>query len=361
MTTATRAEYFLLKPLLQRIQQEDQFELVLVVTGTHLSEFHGATYQDIEQDGFVINYKIPLDLTRDSRKATVEVLGALTSEMGNVLEIENPHLVIILGDRYEMLGVAQASLLFSIPIAHLHGGELTLGAYDDAIRHSISKMSTWHFVSAEAHRQRVIQLGESPSRIFNVGALGIENILKQKQEVGYPLFNYPYLLITYHPETNVSDDRLEELLGALNNFKQFHLIFTGANADNRGMRINQRLKEYCHLNPNADYVMNLGKDYLNVLNYAKVVIGNSSSGIIEAAYLETPTVNCGHRQRGRLAPDSVYHCEMEKMDIEQAIYAALGHAAPYEYLFGEGNASSMIVDVLKGMNNFYVDKEFIDQ
>lgn len=360
VVTATRAEYFLLKPLIQRIQGQEEFELVLVVTGTHLSDFHGNTFQDIEKDGFIINHKIPLDLSLDSQESTVKALGTVTSETGKVLEYEKPHLVIVLGDRYEVLGVAQAALLFNIPLAHLHGGELTLGAYDDAIRHSISKMSNWHFVSAETHRQRVIQLGEDPNRIFNVGALGIENILKQKAEVGRPLFENPYLLITYHPETNAAEDRLEELLEALNSFKEFDFIFTGANADNRGIRINQRLKEYCNVNHNAKFIMNLGKDYLNVLKYAKAVVGNSSSGIIEAAYLETPTVNCGHRQRGRLAPDSVYHCEMERTDIEKAIHAALGHGSSYEYLFGEGNASSMIVDVLRRINNFHVNKEFID-
>lgn len=360
VVTATRAEYFLLKSIIQRIQDQEEFELVLVVTGTHLSDFHGNTFQDIEKDGFKIDYKIPLDLSLDSQKATVTALGTITSKMGMILEKEEPNLVIILGDRYEMLGVAQATLLFNIPLAHLHGGELTLGAYDDAIRHSISKMSTWHFVSAEVHRQRVIQLGEDPTRIFIVGALGIENILKQKAEVGRPLFENPYLLITYHPETNVSDDRLEELLEALSKFKAYNLVFTGANADNRGVRINKRLKEYCRTNHNAQFIMSLGKDYLNVLRYAEVVIGNSSSGIIEAAYLETPTVNCGHRQRGRLAPDSVYHCEMERTDIERAIYSALNHGVSYEYLFGEGHASSLIVDILRRTKNFHVNKEFID-
>lgn len=360
VVTATRAEYFLLKSLMNRIRHQEEFELVLVVTGTHLSEFHGNTYKDIEKDGFIIDYKIALDLSEDSQKFTVNALGTVTSKVAGILEVEEPNLVILLGDRYEILGVAQATLLFNIPLAHLHGGELTLGAYDDAIRHSISKMSTWHFVSAEIHRRRVIQLGEDPKRVFNVGALAIENILKQKEEIGLPLFEDPYLLITYHPETNVSDDRLEELLEALSRFKKHNLIITGANADNRGIRINDRLKEFCHAHSNAKFIMNLGKDYLNALRYAEAVIGNSSSGIIEAPYLETPTVNCGHRQLGRLAPDSVYHCKMERKDIENAIHSALNHGTSYEYLYGDGHASSMIVDVLKRTKNFHVNKEFID-
>lgn len=360
VVTATRAEYYLLKPLLEKIKLQEELELILVATGTHLSDCFGNTYKDIERDYFQINHKVYLDLKDDSRKSTAKALGEITVEMAKILEEELPDIVIILGDRYEMLGVSQSALLLNIPIAHLHGGELTLGAYDDAIRHSISKMSTWHFVSAEVHRQRLLQLGEEPYRVFNVGALGVDNILNEKENIGKPIIDGSYLLITYHPETNKQVDRLDQLLEALGEYKHYKLVITGANADSRGSSVNRKLKDFAQENENATFYMNLGANYLNVLAHAKVVVGNSSSGIIEAAYLSTPTVNCGDRQKGRLAPSSVYHCKMEKSDIIDAINLALVHELPYEYVFGNGQATTKIINTLKEINDYHVIKEFND-
>lgn len=367
VVTGTRAEYGLLKELMQMIQKDEAFDLQLLVTGTHLSHEFGLTYKQIEQDGFVINEKIEMLISSDTPTAVVKSLGLATIDFATAFQRLEPDLIVVLGDRYEMLAVAQTALILQIPIAHIHGGENTFGAYDDAIRHSITKMATWHFASTEEHRNRIIQLGEHPSRVFNVGAIGIGNIFNINlllKETLYESLNLkqdkPFFLITQHSETNGSSEVIEDLLQVLNDY-DVNLVFTKANADNGGREINQKIKDFTEINSNAKLFDSLGQlKYLSAVKHASVVIGNSSSGLIEVPYLNTPTVNIGNRQKGRACPSSVFHVSLEKQDIKKGIDEALKFNGPYEQIFGDGHATEKIINVLKSLKTFKVQKEFYD-
>lgn len=367
IVTGTRAEYGLLKELLYSIQNTEELDLQLVVTGTHLSNEFGLTYEQIEQDGFVINEKIEMLLSSDTPTAVVKSMGLATIDFATAFQRLNPDLIVILGDRYEMLAVAQTALILKIPIAHIHGGENTFGAYDDAIRHSITKMATWHFASTAEHRKRIIQLGEHPSRVFNVGAIGIGNIFNidlLSKEALYNSLNLkkgkPFFLITQHSETNGSVEVIDNLLEVLGEY-DVNLVFTKANADNGGRKINQKIKDFTKINSNAKLFDSLGQlKYLSAVKHASVVIGNSSSGLIEVPYLKTPTVNIGNRQKGRACPSSVFHVSLEKKTIKRGIDEALKFNGPYEQIFGTGHATEKIINVLKSLKTFKVQKEFYD-
>ncbi|MCJ8007605.1 UDP-N-acetylglucosamine 2-epimerase [Lederbergia wuyishanensis] len=368
VVTGTRAEYGLLYWLMKEIQKDEELELQLVVTGMHLSPEFGLTYKEIEEDGFVINEKIEILLSSDSAVGVAKSMGLAVIEFAGVINKLSPDLVIILGDRFEMLAIAQTALVENIPIAHIHGGELTFGAYDDSIRHAITKMATWHFTSTEEYRNRVIQLGESPDRVWNVGALGIENILKLKlfskgkllSDLGI-IENKPYFLITQHPETNGSNKGIDKLLLALAKFENYNLIFTKSNADNGGRYINDAIEQFVTNHQNAYLYDSLGQlRYLSAVKHAKVVIGNSSSGLIEVPYLETPTVNCGNRQAGRQKPSSVFDAELNETAIINAIHNALLFSGSYEKIFGVGNSSKKIIDIIKKVKSYRVQKEFYD-
>lgn len=318
IVTGTRAEYGLLYWLMKEIQAEKELELQLVVTGAHLSPEFGLTYKQLEEDGFIINEKVEMLLSSDTPVGIAKSMGLATIGFADTFERLNPDVLVILGDRFEMLAVAQVAMVMQIPIAHLHGGELSFGAYDDSIRHSITKMATWHFVSTDSHQKRVIQLGENPNRVWNVGALGIENIIKIPLLTKENLFNELGLdssksmfLITFHPETNGNTNGIMELLTVLNEYKQFNLVFTKANADNGGRLINEAIVKFVEQNTNAYVFTSLGQlRYLSAVKYAKAVIGNSSSGLIEVPYLQTPSVNYGNRQAGRERPSSVFDAEI---------------------------------------------------
>ncbi|WP_312470771.1 UDP-N-acetylglucosamine 2-epimerase [Neobacillus sp.] len=366
--TGTRAEYGLLYWLMKEIQEDDELELQLVVTGMHLSPEFGLTYKQIEEDGFLINEKVEMLMSSDTSIGVAKSIGLATIGFSDVFDKLKPDLLVILGDRFEMLAVAQVAIITGIPIAHIHGGELTFGAYDDAIRHSITKMATLHFTSTEEHRRRVIQLGESPSRVWNVGALGIENILKlpilSKNELYSQLKldeSKSLLLITYHPETNGDVEGIHPLLSALNEYSNMNLIFTKANADNGGRLINEAIEKYTIQNENAYLFDSLGQLlYLSAVKHANAVIGNSSSGLIEVPYLQTPTLNCGHRQAGRQRPTSVFDAELNEESIRKGIEVALKFIGSYEQIFGEGNVSQKIVNTIKKLPSFLIQKEFYD-
>ncbi|MGX8236983.1 UDP-N-acetylglucosamine 2-epimerase [Exiguobacterium undae] len=368
VVTGTRAEYGLLYWLMKGIKEDDELELQLVVTGMHLSSEFGNTYRVIENEGFVINDVVEMLLSSDTSVGVSKSIGLATIGFADVFSKLNSDLVIILGDRFEMLAAAQVALINKIPIAHIHGGELTFGSYDDAIRHSITKMATWHFTSSEEHKKRVIQLGESPTQVKNVGALGIENILKlkllQKKDLYVQLKlleEKPFLLITYHPETNGEVDGIHMLLSALNKFKDMYLIFTKANSDNGGRLINEIIKEYVKENDSAFLFDSLGQlRYLSAIKYAEVVIGNSSSGIIEAPYLNTPTVNCGNRQGGRSKASSIFDCSLDIFSIQSTISKALEFKGPYEQIFGDGSSSRKILNILRTLPSYSIQKEFYD-
>lgn len=370
VVTGTRAEYGLLSNLMKLIQQDDDFELQIIATGMHLSPEFGLTYKQIEEDGFKINEKVEMLLSSDTSTAVVKSMGLATIGFADGFERLKPDLLIILGDRFEMLAAAQTALIMQIPIAHIHGGECTFGAYDDAIRHSITKMATWHFTSTEGHRNRVIQLGEAPERVYNVGAIGIDHTLQlslMNRETIYKelaiLNEKPYFLITHHPETNGDSNGIEALLETLSNYQQdYHLIFTKSNADNGGREINERIQQFVLENSQTSKLYDsLGQiRYLSAVKEATLVIGNSSSGLIEVPYLHTPTINCGDRQKGRERPASVIDCDLSVESIKQAIDYALTADIKYEKIFGDGHTAQKIFKQLKMTSNYKIQKEFYD-
>ncbi|MDC6268313.1 UDP-N-acetylglucosamine 2-epimerase [Lysinibacillus fusiformis] len=368
VVTGTRAEYGLLANLIKKIAQDDEFELQVVVTGMHLSPEFGNTYRKIEDDGFFINEKVEILLSTDTDTGIVKSMGLATIGFADSLARLQPDLIIILGDRFEMLAVAQAALIMKIPIAHIHGGECTFGAYDDAIRHSITKMATWHFTSTESHRKRVIQLGESPERVFNVGAIGIENIVNLKLLTKDELFlklelneKKPMFLITYHPETNGQTEGIYQLLQALEHYPDINLLFTKSNADNGGRMINEAIQEFVLNHSNGKLYDSLGQlNYLSAVKHAEVVIGNSSSGLIEVPYLGTPTVNCGTRQEGREQPNSIFNIGLDANEIYLTIEKAREFNNVYEHIFGDGKVSDKILAELHSLPSFSIKKEFYD-
>ena len=333
--TGTRAEYGLLKPLINKIYQSETLELQLVITGMHLSAEFGLTYKESEYDGYPITSKIEMLLSSDTSVGITKSMGVAILGFADYFVQYKPDLTVILGDRYEMLMAATASMVAKIPIAHIHGGELTEGVMDDAIRHSITKMSHIHFTSTEEHRNRVIQLGEQPHCVFNVGALGIENIknlkLLEKEELEKQLefqFTEKTIMVTYHPVTMEdisSKKQFDSILDVIREHKELSVIFTKANADMDGRIINQMIDDFVFVHKERCAVYtSLGQlRYLSALQFCKAVVGNSSSGIIEVPSFGIPTVNIGERQRRRLHAASVINCGNNKNEIETALMEAL--------------------------------------
>lgn len=334
VVTGTRAEYGLLKPLIKRIQEDAEVELQLVVTGMHLSPEFGLTYREIEEDGFPIAEKNEMLLSSDTPNGITKSIGLATIGFADIFTRITPDMIVLLGDRYEAFAAATAAMIHRVPIAHIHGGELTEGVIDEAIRHSITKMSMLHFTSTEDYKRRVIQMGEQNDRVFNVGALGVENIKNQElffkaeleNSIGFRL-DKPYVMVTYHPvtlENNTSKMQFMNLLDALCDMKSYKIIFTKANADTEGRIINQLIDEYVKQNAErAIAFTSLGmKRYLSAMKYSEMVIGNSSSGLLEAPSFHIPTVNIGSRQQGRIRADSVIDCGCMKNDILEAVKEA---------------------------------------
>lgn len=332
--TGTRAEYGLLSKLMKRIKDCPDMQLQIIATNMHLSPEFGLTYREIEADGFHIDKKVEMLLSSDTRNATTKSLGLGIIGFADAFEALTPDVVVILGDRYEMLGAASAALLYGIPIAHISGGDVTEGAYDDAIRHSISKMSHLHFTSAEEYRQRVIQLGEQPDRVFNFGAIGLDNMRKiqfldrqsLEQSMGFEI-GEDCILVTYHPvtmERNSAESQFGALLKAIDRVG-CRVIFTKPNSDSDGRVIIKMIDEYVAANSDkAACYTSLGyMRYLSALQFVKAVVGNSSSGILEVPSFGIPTVNIGDRQKGRLRADSVIDCNTDVNSIEKAIRDAL--------------------------------------
>lgn len=327
VVTGTRAEYGLLKPLIKKIDDDNELELQLVVTGMHLSPEFDLTYREIEQDGFKITERNEMLLSSDTPTGIIKSIGLGMVGFADIFARIAPDIVVILGDRYEMLATATAAMVHRISIAHIHGGELTMGAMDDAIRHSITKMSTLHFASTEEYRKRIIQMGESPERVFCVGALGVENAKTQQlfskkeleESIGFSL-DRSYVVVTFHPVTLEKDTagrQFGNLLAALDHFKEYSVIFTKANADTDGRIINRKIDEYVEQNKGRTIaVTSLGMvKYLSALKYCEMVVGNSSSGIVEAPSFHIPTVNIGDRQLGRTRAASVIDCGNSMEDI----------------------------------------------
>lgn len=357
--TATRAEYGLLSPLIRRIDEDDTLDLMLIVTGGHLSKKQGMTIREIEEDGFPIAYRIPiLEAGNTSYDISLTMANA-TRGFATCFRDERPDIVVILGDRTEMLGIASAAMNERIPIAHICGGEVTEGAVDDCVRHAITKMSYLHFTEAETYRKRVIQLGEDPKRVYNVGSLGAENILSEdllsEREIRSDLAipdGLSYVVTTFHPITLEAESetirQAEELCKAMETEGDHYYIITRANADAAGDAVNMVLQEYANKTQNARMVKSLGmRRYLSAVKYASLVLGNSSSGIMEAPVLGTPTVNIGDRQKGRLMADTIIGCKPNAPDICEAIRLASVMPRTKTKLFGDGSTSRQILEIMK--------------
>ncbi len=363
IVTGTRADYGLLYGVLREVKADPELDLQLVATGMHLSPEFGRTEQTIEEDGFEIDARVEMLLAGDTGVGTAKSMGVGVMGMADALDRLEPDVVVVLGDRFEMLSAAQAALVMRIPIAHIHGGEVTEGAFDESIRHSLTKMAHYHFVVADPYRRRVIQMGEAPDRVFTVGAPGLDQIqyvdlldrTSFEQSIEWTL-GEPTFLVTYHPAT-LGDahpvDAVHELLQALDQFDDAHLLFTKANADPQGREINQVLASYCADRDDARLYDTLGQQrYLSALQHVDVVVGNSSSGLIEAPAFNLPTVDVGARQRGRLRGPSVIDCAEQADEIAEALEQAVrpafqarirGAESPY----GQGQAAERITRHLK--------------
>ena len=380
VVTGTRAEFGQLKPLVQLIDQSDETELLLVVTGMHLSPEFGLTYHEIEEAGLKIDRKVESLLSSDTAVGIGKSTGLGIIGFTDVFADLQPDLVILLGDRFEVLSAAIAALYGRIPIAHLHGGETTEGAFDEGIRHAITKLSHFHFVAAEDYRQRVLQLGEDPKMIYNVGGFGVDAInqvklltrLELETQLGFK-FGKKTLLITFHPvtlETNSSEDQINALLAACAMLDEdMHFIFTMPNADTDGRIITKKIEEFAQtLGSRAMTSTSLGQlRYWSALQFVDAVVGNSSSGISEAPTFKIGTVNIGDRQKGRLMASSVVQCEPSAADIERSIRLVLSddftkqrESATNPY--GSGGAAEAVFKVVSDcpLNASILKKHFHD-
>ena len=331
VVTGTRAEYGLLYWLMKTMQNDSEMELQLIVTGAHLSPEFGSTVNDIEKDGFRIDWKVEMLLSSDSSVAITKSLGLCVIGFADAFDHLKPDMVILLGDRYEILGAAESAVIARIPIAHLHGGEVTLGAYDNVFRHSITQMSTLHFVARKEYMDRIVNMGADPSQVFLSGPMCLDAMvnmeLPDKTELENDLgisLDHPLFVVTYHPETlsdQSSEEQINELLSALNTFHDATIIFTGANADTDGRIMNKKIVEFCESSPEKRiFRLSLGmKRYWGVLKIADVMIGNSSSGIIEAPLLGVNVINVGDRQKDRISDRLVVNCPCERNAIASEI------------------------------------------
>ena len=375
--TGTRAEYGLLRWVMQGIKDEPELRLQIIATGMHLSPEFGLTYREIEKDGFQIDRKVEMLISSDTPVGIAKSMGLGLIGLADALEELHPDLIMVLGDRFEIFAAVAAALVARIPVAHLHGGEKTEGAFDEALRHSITKMSHLHFVAAEEYRRRVIQLGEAPERVFLVGGLGIDNIkrlrLLDRAELEASLnfkLGQKSLLITFHPatlEASTAAKQMTELLAALSALNDTQLIFTLPNGDTEGRSLIKMLDQFVVVHPNARAYKSLGQlRYLSCIAQVDGVVGNSSSGLMEVPSFNKGTVNIGDRQRGRLQAASVINCEPTRLGIESALRrlysldfqeTLLRVVNPYD----QGGAAAKVVETIKRCTlNGLVKKSFHD-
>lgn len=377
VVTGTRAEFGLLCPLLDEIQKEKEMQLQLIVSAMHLSPEFGYTVEEIENKGYYIDKKVECLLSSDTAVGITKSVGLAMIGFADALNELAPDLLIILGDRTEMLAPATAAMVANIPIAHIHGGETTEGAYDESIRHAITKMSYLHFASTETYRKRIIQLGEQPDRVFNVGAIGLDSIKnlvllnkeKFEKSVDFKL-GKNNILITFHPvtlESQSAQEQFKAILDVLYSLKDTHFIFTHANSDKNGRVINQMIEQF--VNENQDRAVafkSLGQlRYLSALKYMDVILGNSSSGIMEVPFFKIPTINIGDRQKGRILSESVIQAEPTVESITLAHEKAFDISfrtkiKSQNQLYGSGNAVEKIMNVLRHHKVNNLKKSFYD-
>jgi len=369
VVTGSRAEYGLLKNLLSQLKKDRSINLQLIVTGSHLSKFYGNTYKEIQKDGFNIDKKIFMPLKKNNTKIDISrCTGKAISSFSNVYNNLKPDIVVILGDRFEIFAAVFSAMNANIQIAHIHGGEKTLGSVDEIMRHSITKMSTWHFVSTLSYKKRVIQLGENPKNVFHVGGLAYESIknfitLEKKafeKKIKLKL-NKNNFLVTFHPETSDKSFSLESfnnMLGSINKIKDSTYIFTLSNADAESGKINKKIINFVKNNRSKSvYFSSMGQDlYYSALKNCDIVIGNSSSAIIEAPYFNTPSVNIGDRQKGRLSAKSIINTGTNKKSILDGIMSAIEinknikNKKVFDNPYGKYKSSKKIITILKKIN-----------
>ena len=374
VVTGTRAEYGLLRPVMQKIASDKDLELRVVATGMHLCPEFGLTYKEIERDGIIIDEKIEMQLSSDTNVGMTKSTGLAMISFAEYFERKRPDMLIVLGDRFEIFACTASAAMTQIPIAHLYGGDTTEGAIDEFFRHSITKMSYLHFTSTEEYKKRVEQLGEHPNRVFNVGSIGVENILnvellsksELEQSIGFVL-DRDYALVTYHPPTlekASAETQFGNVLSALDIFGGMKFIFTKSNSDAEGRVINEMIDHYVSRNGNCTAFASLGlQRYLSAMKHSKMMIGNSSSGLYEAPSFGIPTVNIDDRQKGRLQASSVINCEPLEAQIANAVQEGLkldcsDTLNPYWH---GGSPSQSVVDRIKEFlfeDRIHLNKEF---
>ena len=362
VVTGTRAEYGLLFWLMKEIDTDKDLELQIIATGMHLSFEFGNTYQQIEKDGFVITKKVEMLLSSDTEVAISKSMGLCMIGFADAFNDLQPDLVVILGDRYELFSAVSAAMVARIPVAHIHGGETSEGAFDEYIRHSITKMSQLHFTATEKYKNRVIQLGEQPNNVFNVGGMGIDNINKLKllskanfeKDINFNL-GEKNILITFHPvtlENCTTEMQFNELLNSINKLINTKIIFTKANSDTNGRIVNLMIDDYVLNHHNAIAFTSMGQlKYLSALQYIDAVVGNSSSGLLEAPSFKIGTIDIGDRQKGRIKADSVISCTPNEKDIDMAFDTLYSDSFQNQLVnvknpYGKGGASKAIVDII---------------
>ena len=378
--TGTRAEYGLLRELLFKLRDDRRLELTLVVTGSHLIEKFGNTQKEIMEDGFADYIKVPIPLEDDSKSGMARAAGIAMEKFGELFNGYRPDICIVLGDRFEIFAAVSAAHLIGIPVAHISGGDVTEGAVDDAMRHCITKLSNLHFPGCEQSAKRIIQMGEQPDSVFNVGEPGVENCLKvtymSREELAHNL-NFDgimgdYAVVTFHPvtmEDSTAAYQLHELVHAMEEFPDMSYIITKANADAEGRAVNDIWQQETKKHNNWKLVSSLGVvKYLSAVKYAKAVIGNSSSGIFEAPSMGTPTINIGDRQKGRMMAKSIVSCLPEKENIKSAIMEVLDDGFQQKSknivsLYGDGTTSEQIIKYVMEYllkNSETTEKKFYD-
>ena len=375
--TSTRAEYGLLRPVMAEVASRPGLSLQTIVAGTHLSEEYGETWREIAADGFSIDARINMQMQTDDAVGIAASAALALTGTAEALARLQPDVLVLLGDRYELLAAAQAAVLARIPIAHIHGGEATEGAIDDSIRHAITKLAHLHFPAAQAYAERILQMGESPDRVWTVGASAMDNIASLdpvsletlEAFIGMPL-RAPAFLVTYHPVTLAGDGGLAAMAALLTALveRAGSVVITGTNADPGGARIRKALQAFGHANAGRiALVESLGvRRYLSLMQHVDAVVGNSSSGLLEAPAIGVPTVDIGARQRGRLRAPSVIHCDETASSIRQALNTVLTEehrqlAARRDSPYGRPGAAKRIVDVLQSVAIDTLCKPFVDR
>ncbi|MBP7477178.1 MAG: UDP-N-acetylglucosamine 2-epimerase (hydrolyzing) [Chitinophagales bacterium] len=377
VVTGNRSDYGLMSPLMSLLKEHSFFELQIIATGAHLSAEFGYTIKEIEEDGFHVNKRIEIVLSSDSKSAVVKSMGLLQLSIGDAFDELRPDLILVLGDRYEMLSAVSAALIFNIPVAHISGGEITEGAIDDSIRHAITKMSHIHFTAMDEYRNRVIQLGENPSAVFTIGEIGLDKInlvnLRSKEELEKDLdlkFKTKNILLAYHPVTTEKDSgvKFAEILSAIDSLEDTFTIISYPNADAGGREIISMIDNYVATRKDTCKAFkSLGHlRFLSTINVVDVVIGNSSSGIVEVPSFRKASINIGDRQKGRIQASSTLNCKENKEEIIEALNIAFSEnfQSSLEFVvnpYGDGFSSVRALEILKNIDlNSITKKKFYD-